>query len=98
MNAIEAGGLTRRSRSLTAVDHVSFTVAAGEVSGFLGPNGAGKSTTARMLTGYVAPTEGTTLLDGCESICTRATSLEDVFLHLTAASSIASGQPADAPG
>jgi len=66
VNAIEARGLTRRYGSLTAVDHVSFTVAPGEVFGLLGPNGAGKSTTVRMLTGYVAPTGGAALLDGCD--------------------------------
>jgi ABC-2 type transport system ATP-binding protein len=62
--AIEARGLTRRYGSLVAVDHVSFTVRSGEIFGFLGPNGAGKSTTVRMLTGYIAPSEGTALLDG----------------------------------
>jgi len=64
VNAIEARGLTRRYGPLLAVDHVSFTVRAGEIFGFLGPNGAGKSTTVRMLTGYIAPSEGTALLDG----------------------------------
>ena len=64
MNAIEVCGLTRRYGPLLAVDHVSFTVRSGEIFGFLGPNGAGKSTTVRMLTGYIAPSEGTALLDG----------------------------------
>ncbi len=62
--AIEAQGLTRRYGPTTAVDHVSFSVRRGEIFGFLGPNGAGKSTTVRMLTGYVAPSEGTATLDG----------------------------------
>jgi ABC-2 type transport system ATP-binding protein len=62
--AIEARGLTRRFGALVAVDHVSLTVRSGEIFGFLGPNGAGKSTTVRMLTGYIAPSEGTALLDG----------------------------------
>jgi ABC-2 type transport system ATP-binding protein len=64
VNAIEARGLTRRYGPLLAVDHVSFPVPSGEIFGFLGPNGAGKSTTVRMLTGFVAPSEGTALLDG----------------------------------
>ena len=64
MDAIDVRGLTRRYGSLLAVDHVSFTVRQGEILGFLGPNGAGKSTTVRMLTGYLAPSEGTALLDG----------------------------------
>ncbi len=56
--ALLADGLTRRFGERVAVDHVSFSVGRGEVFGFLGPNGAGKSTTARMLTGYIPPTEG----------------------------------------
>jgi ABC-2 type transport system ATP-binding protein len=56
--AIEAQGLTRRYGDRVAVDHVTFSVARGEVFGFLGPNGAGKSTTVRMLTGFLAPSEG----------------------------------------
>ena len=56
---IEIDGLTKRFSGFTAVDHVSFRVARGEVLGFLGPNGAGKSTTMRMLAGFMIPTEGT---------------------------------------
>jgi ABC-2 type transport system ATP-binding protein len=55
---VEAAGLTRRFGAFTAVDHISFTVAPGEVFGFLGPNGSGKTTTIRMLCGLLAPTEG----------------------------------------
>ncbi len=43
---------------LTAVDHVSFRVARGEVVGFLGANGSGKSTTVKMLTGILTPSGG----------------------------------------
>jgi ABC-type multidrug transport system ATPase subunit len=62
--ALVADGLTRRFGDRIAVDHVSFTVDRGEVFGFLGPNGAGKSTTARMLTGFLAPTEGRAVVAG----------------------------------
>jgi len=62
--AIEAKGLTRRYGGLLAVDQVSFQVRRGEIFGFLGPNGAGKTTTVRMLTGVIAPTDGTALVDG----------------------------------
>ena len=41
-----------------AVDHISFSVEAGEIVGYLGPNGAGKSTTIKMLSGILVPTEG----------------------------------------
>ncbi|MGE5073222.1 MAG: ATP-binding cassette domain-containing protein [Anaerolineae bacterium] len=50
--------LTRRFGEFTAVDHINFTVGAGEVVGYLGPNGSGKTTTIRMLLGLLAPTEG----------------------------------------
>ncbi len=62
--AIVADGLTRRFDERVAVDHVDFVVGRGEVFGFLGPNGAGKSTTARMLTGFLAPTEGRAVVAG----------------------------------
>ena len=62
--ALVADGLTRRFGDRVAVDHVSFSVGQGEVFGFLGPNGAGKSTTARMLTGYIAATEGRAMVAG----------------------------------
>ncbi|HCE17184.1 MAG TPA: ABC transporter ATP-binding protein [Anaerolinea thermolimosa] len=55
---IRADGLTRRFGSFTAVDHVSFSIEAGEVVGYLGPNGSGKTTTLRMLLGLLRPSEG----------------------------------------
>lgn len=61
---IEARRLTKHYGSLVAVDQLSFDVGAGEVLGFLGPNGAGKSTTMKMLTGFLAPTSGTALING----------------------------------
>lgn len=50
--------LTKRFGDFVAVDHVSFSVGAGEVYGWLGPNGAGKTTTIRMLLGLLKPSEG----------------------------------------
>ncbi|WP_084106531.1 ABC transporter ATP-binding protein [Demequina sp. NBRC 110056] len=61
---IEAKDLTKRYGSKTAVDHASFTVQPGIVTGFLGPNGAGKSTTMRMILGLDRPTGGTVTLGG----------------------------------
>ena len=55
---IEIEGLVRRFGQLTAVGGISLRVGKGEVLGFLGPNGAGKSTTMKMITGFLAPTEG----------------------------------------
>ena len=62
--AIETRDLTRRFGTFTAVDHVSFTVTAGEVFGFLGANGAGKTTVIRILTGLLAPTSGAARVAG----------------------------------
>lgn len=56
--AIRARNLTRKFGDFTAVDAISFEVAAGEVFGFLGANGAGKTTAIRMLTGLLSPTAG----------------------------------------
>src|SRR6201993_498059 len=50
--------LTKRYARNTAVDHISFEVAKGQIVGFLGPNGAGKTTTMRMLTCFLPPTSG----------------------------------------
>src|ERR1700730_2907469 len=55
---IEVRNLTKRYGPILAVDDLSFTVAAGQVTGFLGPNGSGKSTTMRMIIGLDAPTGG----------------------------------------
>lgn len=55
---IEVRGLTKKFRSLTAVDNLDLNVYRGDVFGFLGPNGAGKSTTIRMLLSLIKPTSG----------------------------------------
>jgi len=57
-NLIEATGLTKRYGDATVVDHVSFTVAPGEIFGLLGPNGAGKTTTILMLLGLSEISDG----------------------------------------
>ncbi|MFY1697995.1 ATP-binding cassette domain-containing protein [Solwaraspora sp. WMMA2101] len=61
---IEIRNLTKRYGRQVAVDDVSFTCAAGTVTGFLGPNGAGKSTTLRMLCGLAAASAGSATVDG----------------------------------
>lgn len=58
-------GVFRRSiKEVTAVEDVSFSVAAGELFGLLGPNGAGKTTTVKMLTTLLIPTTGTARVMG----------------------------------
>lgn len=61
---IEARDLTKRYGDKTAVDHLSFNVGPGRVTGFLGPNGAGKSTTMRLILGLDRPHAGTATIDG----------------------------------
>jgi ABC-2 type transport system ATP-binding protein len=61
---IEARGLTKRYGSVDAIRNVDFEVRRGEILGFLGPNGAGKTTTMKILTSFIAPTEGTAKVNG----------------------------------
>jgi ABC-2 type transport system ATP-binding protein len=61
---IEVQDLTKRFGGFTAVDHLSFTVEPGRITGFLGPNGAGKTTTLRMLLGLVKPSGGSATIGG----------------------------------
>lgn len=60
--------LSKRFGPLTAVAGIDMKVSRGEVLGFLGPNGAGKSTTMKMVTGFLAPTEGSATVDGFDVV------------------------------
>jgi ABC-2 type transport system ATP-binding protein len=61
---IEIRDLVKKYGTTTAVDHLSFTVEPGRITGFLGPNGAGKSTTMRLILGLDRPSAGSALIDG----------------------------------
>ena len=61
---IEVCELTKVYGDHVAVDHLSFKINNGKIYGLLGPNGAGKSTTMNMMTGCLAPTEGTVRING----------------------------------
>ncbi|HEX6519691.1 MAG TPA: ATP-binding cassette domain-containing protein [Streptosporangiaceae bacterium] len=61
---IETRELTKRFGEKLAVDHLSFTVSPGRVTGFLGPNGAGKSTTMRLILGLDRPQSGSATIGG----------------------------------
>ena len=83
--AAAADGATIVARDLTcdfgrfrAVDHVSFSVAPGEIFGLLGPNGAGKSTTFRMLCGLLKPTGGSARVAGLDLGRARAAARERI--------------------
>lgn len=56
--AIEVQNLVKRFGGRAVVDHVSLSVAKGEIAGFLGPNGSGKTTTIRLMCGLLTPDEG----------------------------------------
>lgn len=56
--ALRTEGLTKVFGPTVALDHLTLTIAPGEIFGFLGPNGAGKSTTIRLLLDLIRPTEG----------------------------------------
>ncbi|RUM97127.1 ABC transporter ATP-binding protein [Pseudaminobacter arsenicus] len=58
MNAIEVRNLVKRFGDKTVVDHVTMSVAEGEIVGFLGPNGSGKTTTIRIMCGLLTPDAG----------------------------------------
>lgn len=61
---IEVKNLVKKYGDHTAVDNLSFTVKKGQIYGFLGANGAGKSTTMNIMTGYLAATDGTVIING----------------------------------
>ncbi|MCL7426439.1 ABC transporter ATP-binding protein [Streptomyces sp. YS415] len=64
MTSIEVQALTKEYGTRRAVDHLTFSVLPGRVTGFLGPNGAGKSTTLRLVLGLDRPTSGTATVGG----------------------------------
>jgi len=68
MSIIHVNNLTKKFKTLTAVDGVSFEVNEGEVFGFLGPNGAGKTTTISILCTLLSPTAGSAAIAGYDCV------------------------------
>jgi ABC-2 type transport system ATP-binding protein len=68
MSYVRASGITKRFGAFTAIEDVTFEVAAGEIVGFLGPNGAGKSTTMRILAGVFPPSHGRVRIAGYDVV------------------------------
>jgi len=62
--SIDVSNLRKSYGANEALKGVSFSVEPGEVVGFLGPNGAGKTTTMKILSGFIAPTNGSAQVDG----------------------------------
>ncbi|WP_263355754.1 ABC transporter ATP-binding protein [Acidicapsa ligni] len=61
---LEVKNVTKRYRTIPAVQNVSFLLKQGEILGYLGPNGSGKSTTVKMITGMIEPSDGVILFCG----------------------------------
>ncbi len=61
---LQVRNLSKKYKTHTAVDDLSFRVMPGEVYGFLGENGAGKSTTLRCVLGLIRPTAGEIIIGG----------------------------------
>lgn len=76
--SISVRGLTKKFGDFTAVDHMSFDVAKGEIFGFLGANGAGKTTAMRILCGLSLPTSG----DGTVAGFDIRTGQEEIKKHI----------------
>ena len=70
----------RRTKTVKAVDGVSFSIAPGEIVGFLGPNGAGKTTTLKMLSGLLHPTAGAATVEGFTPFERRTNFLRSITL------------------
>jgi ABC-2 type transport system ATP-binding protein len=58
MPVVELTGVTKAYQSKVAVDHLSFSIEAGQMFGLLGPNGAGKTSSIRMMMGITMPDSG----------------------------------------
>jgi len=63
---IKVENLTKDYGDRAAISGLNFEVSKGEIVGFLGPNGAGKTTTMKVLTGFMAPSSGSVLIDGVD--------------------------------
>lgn len=64
MSTLELRGVTKRYKTETVVDEVSFSVGDGETLVLFGPSGAGKTVLLRLIAGVVEPSEGSVVIDG----------------------------------
>ncbi len=84
---LEACGLTKRYGASVASNAIDLKIYPGEVTALIGDNGAGKSTLVKMLSGALAPDEGSLLLDGEPAafrnpLDARLRGVEIVYQHL----------------
>ena len=65
-HVLSVEGLRKLYGKKCAVDHATFSMDTGEITGLLGPNGAGKTTVFYMIVGFIPPSAGRVLLDGVD--------------------------------
>lgn len=74
--SVEDLGFSYEEQRVAALQHVSFSIRAGEMTAIVGRNGAGKSTLAKLICGFEKPSEGRICLRGedlaSQSIAERA--------------------------
>ena len=75
-HAVSVHALTKRYKTVLAVDGISFDVARGSITALLGGNGAGKTTTIAMLLGILKPTSGSIRVLGHDMVANRYPALE----------------------
>ncbi len=82
MNIVQTEGLTKvygkGETAVTALDHVTLSVAAGEFVAVMGPSGCGKSTLLHLIGGLDRPTEGRVLLNGSDLATRNDTRLAEI--------------------
>ena len=66
--AVTVEAVAKRFGATTALDNISFTVAAGELFGFIGPDGAGKTTLFRILVSLLIPDAGRSVVLGLDVV------------------------------
>jgi len=66
MAMIEAKGLAKYYGSFVAIKDITFSIPKGQIVAFLGPNGAGKTTTMKILSGFLAASEGSASIAGLD--------------------------------
>ena len=96
---VELRGIVKRYGTVTAVDHLSFSVEQGQCVSLLGPSGCGKTTTLRVIAGFEGVESGSVLINGAD-MCGKRPYERNIglvfqdyalFPHMTVAENIAYG-------
>lgn len=65
---LDIKNLRKKFKNFSALDGLNMQIGKGELFGFVGPNGAGKTTTIKIITGLLAPDEGSVIIDGVDAV------------------------------